>query len=96
MLTTELKNKTLKSLAGLIRKNADQIIERNQQDLTRAVDLDPTLVDRLKVDTKKVEGMAQSVEAVWEAEDPQGKLLYSFTHPNGMLVENRVVPSGGS
>ena len=88
------KNKVLKDLAELVAKNAEKIIQNNQLDLTNAKDLDATLYDRLKVDEKKVHGMVTSIEEVIEREDPEHKLLYSYTHPNGMKVENRVVPFG--
>jgi glutamate-5-semialdehyde dehydrogenase len=92
--STQAKNNTLKDLAALIRANKDEIIAQNKIDLEQAGDIDPTLVDRLKVDEKKVEGMAISVEDVITHEDPQGKVLHEYLHPNGMKVQNRVVPFG--
>ena len=92
--STQAKNDTLKDLADLIRANKNEIIAQNKIDLEQAGDIDPTLVDRLKVDEKKVEGMALSVEDVITHEDPQGKVLHEYLHPNGMKVQNRVVPFG--
>ncbi len=88
------KNAILTDLAQLIDQNRAKIIARNQLDLANAKNIDATLYDRLKVDDKKVDGMVQAVREVIEMEDPQGQLLSSYTHPNGMLVENRVVPFG--
>ena len=51
-------------------------------------------MDRLKVNEDKVEGMVTAVEQVLLLPDPQGEILSSYTHPNGMLIENRVVPFG--
>jgi len=93
-LTTEKKNRVLTDLAGLLQSHSEEIIAQNKADLESAADLDPTLLDRLKVDAKKVAGMVASVEEVLKMEDPQGKLLYRYRHPNGMKVENRVVPFG--
>lgn len=78
----------------LIEDHASEIIKANQLDLEKAGDLDPTLVDRLKVDDKKVKGMVGSVAEVLGLEDPEGKILSAYDHPNGMKVENRVVPFG--
>ncbi|MFT6747339.1 MAG: glutamate-5-semialdehyde dehydrogenase, partial [Glaciecola sp.] len=94
IFTTETKNNTLKDLAALIRANKQEIIAQNKIDLEQAGDIDPTLIDRLKVDKKKVDGMAASVEDVITHEDPQGKVLHEYNHPNGMKVQNRVVPFG--
>lgn len=93
-LTTELKNNTLKELARLISLNRDEIISKNATDLDHAVNLDPTLLDRLKVNNEKVDGMILAIQEVIQLNDPQGNLLSSYNHPNGMLVENKVVPFG--
>lgn len=94
IFSTEVKNNTLKDLAALIRANKKEIIAQNRIDLEQAGDIDPTLIDRLKVDEKKVEGMAISVEDVITHDDPQGKVLHEYNHPNGMKVQNKVVPFG--
>ncbi len=88
------KNTVLQDLANLIQTNQDQIIAANQKDLALAKDLDPTLVDRLKVDEKKVQGMIQSVEDVIFMADPEGQILYEHSHENGIKIQNRVVPFG--
>ncbi|MFY0687134.1 MAG: glutamate-5-semialdehyde dehydrogenase [Cyclobacteriaceae bacterium] len=94
VLSEEKKNQTLQYLAKLISENQQEIITSNQKDLALAGSLDPTLVDRLKVDQQKVDGMVAAIEEVISLKDPQGKLLSSYDHPNGMKVENRVVPFG--
>lgn len=94
IFSTETKNKALKDLALLIAENKSEIIKHNKTDLELAGNIDPTLIDRLKVDEKKVDGMVSAVEEVIQAEDPQGKVLHEYSHPNGMLVQNKVVPFG--
>jgi glutamate-5-semialdehyde dehydrogenase len=94
IFSTQTKNAVLKDLAALIIANKQEIIAQNKIDLEQAGDIDPTLIDRLKVDDKKVDGMAASVEDVITHEDPQGKVLHEYNHPNGMKVQNRVVPFG--
>lgn len=93
-ITTKLKNATLALLSELIFENKASIISANKRDLESAENLDPTLVDRLKVDEKKVQGMIDAIKEVIELDDPQGRVLSKYQHPNGMLVENRVVPFG--
>jgi|TARA_B100000795_G_C22800745_1_gene441782 glutamate-5-semialdehyde dehydrogenase len=94
IFSTETKNKTLQDLADLIAENKEVIIEANKIDLELAGDIDPTLIDRLKVDSKKVDGMVASILDVITHEDPQGKVLHEYAHPNGMLVQNKLVPFG--
>lgn len=94
IFSTETKNKTLQDLATLIAANKEAIISANKEDLDLAGNIDPTLIDRLKVDSKKVDGMVSSILDVITHEDPQGKVLHEYAHPNGMLVQNKLVPFG--
>lgn len=94
ILDSNTKNKTLRDLALLISEHKAEIIRQNQVDLDHAANLDPTLVDRLKVNEKKVDGMMAAIEEVIGLEDPEGKVLYQYQHPNGIFVENRIVPFG--
>jgi glutamate-5-semialdehyde dehydrogenase len=93
-MNTEQKNRVLGALAELLVKNQANIIEANQQDISACSDIDPSMLDRLKVDEKKVQGMVSAVEQAMELEDPEGKVLYSFQHDNGLKIENRSVPFG--
>ena len=88
------KNKVLRDLAELIDHNRDEIIAKNKLDLSSAVNLDATLQDRLKVDQGKIDAMIASIQDVINIEDPEGKLLSEYDHPNGIKVKNKVVPFG--
>ncbi len=89
-----LKNKVLKSLALLIDQNRKAIVSANKADVLAVQNIDPSLLDRLKVDLQKVDGMITSVEQLINLPDPEGVVLSSYTHPNGMLVENKRVAFG--
>ena len=75
ILGTDIKDAVLRELAELIDTHRSKIISANQQDLAAARDLDPTLIDRLLVDDKKVDGMIAAIEEVIALDDPQGKVL---------------------
>jgi glutamate-5-semialdehyde dehydrogenase len=94
VMQTDIKNKTLSDLAELISTHKSEIIRQNKIDLAGTDELDPTLVDRLKVDEKKVDAMIASINEVIHLEDPEGQVLHYYDHPNGMKVENRSVPFG--
>ena len=94
ILDSNIKNKTLGDLAELILKHKSEIIQQNKIDLDSAGNLDPTLIDRLKVNEKKVDGMVASIKEVINLEDPEGRVLSQYKHPNGIFVENRIVPFG--
>ncbi len=88
------KNQILQDLANLIQDNEQEIIRQNKIDLENAMTIDATLVDRLKVDEKKVASMVQAVREVIGIEDPENKILSEYVHPNGIKVVNKVVPFG--
>jgi glutamate-5-semialdehyde dehydrogenase len=93
-MQTDIKNKTLSDLAKLISEHKSEIIHQNKKDFASFNELDPTLVDRLKVDEKKVDAMVASINEVIHLEDPEGQILHRYNHPNGLQVENRSVPFG--
>jgi len=88
------KNKVLRDLATLIQDHSDSIKAANAKDLANADGMDATLLDRLKVDDKKVAAMVTSIHDVIKIADPVGKVLSEYDHPNGMKVKNKVVPFG--
>ncbi|MCO6499646.1 MAG: glutamate-5-semialdehyde dehydrogenase [Vicingus serpentipes] len=93
-MDTNKKNNVLKSLATLLLKSEQQIIAANKEDVAVCPKDDISLLDRLRVDENKVQSMIDAVNQTIELNDPEGKVLSSFSHENGMLVENKTVPFG--
>lgn len=94
-MNTTQKDNVLNTLAQLILDNKEEIIAQNKIDVSLcSPEKDPSIFDRLIVDEKKVIGMADAVKKVIELNDPEGKVIQENTHPNGMKIENRVVPFG--
>lgn len=88
------RNLVLKRLSELLKANQSEIIAENQKDLESCNKKDKALYDRLKVDENKVLGMINCVNQALETEDILGKTIYSYQHPKGMLIENKIVPFG--
>ena len=57
MISTKTKNAVLSSLADQLAGNEIRIIGANQQDVEAYEGTDESMLDRLKVDSKKVAGM---------------------------------------
>ena len=93
-MQTILKNKVLIRLSEIISSHENEILAANRQDLNAFPDMDASTKDRLKVDEKKIVGMIQSLRDVAELPDPEGKILYGYTRPDGLHIENRSVPFG--
>lgn len=94
MIGTVVKNRILIRLAEILQERKNAIIEANRSDMDAYPDMDEALKDRLKVDGKKIDGMSDSLQQVAELDDPEGEILYEFTRPDGLKIENRTVPFG--
>ena len=93
-MDTSQKNNVLKTLADLLSKNKQRIINANKEDVEICPKDDISLLDRLKVDEKKVQAMIDAVNQTIELDDPEAKIISTFSHENGMVVENKTVPFG--
>lgn len=94
--TTEEKNKVLKSISEALIEHADKIIEANAIDIQNGIDngMSQALLDRLKLDIERVEGMAKGVSDLIDLPDPVGRVLDSFKRPNGLKIEKVSTPLG--
>ena len=88
------KNAALNAAAAAIRRQQGQIIAANERDIAAARDLSPAAIDRLKLDAKRVEGIAQAVEAVCALPDPVGRELARWQRPNGLDIARIATPIG--
>ena len=95
-LSTETKNKALLAVAEQIKADAAEIIAANKIDLDhgRENGMHPGLMDRLMLDDKRIEGIAEGLRQVAELPDPIGEVMEEFTRPNGMKIKKVRVPMG--
>ncbi len=94
---TARKNQALQKMADALvePEHADRILEANRRDLEAAKGtVADVMLDRLMLDEKRLEGMAQGIRAVAELEDPVGKILFQTRHANGMTISKKAVPMG--
>ncbi len=93
-MKTSKKNKVLKNLARLLQENKKEIINKNKKDIENCENISESLLDRLKINEDKIDGMIESVEKTITFEDPEGKILYEYVHDNKMVVKNTSVAFG--
>jgi glutamate-5-semialdehyde dehydrogenase len=93
---TATKAKALERAAGAIRAGEAAILAANARDMAAGQDfgLTATLLDRLKLDPKRIAGIAAGLEAVARLDDPVGAVIDRRTRPNGMAIERVRVPLG--
>jgi glutamate-5-semialdehyde dehydrogenase len=94
-LTTEQKNKALIKMGEAILAAQDEILAANAEDVTRAKEAGQTvMVDRLKLDAARIEGIVNELKNVASLEDEVGKILSRDERPNGLSLEKVRVPLG--
>lgn len=94
--SAEQRNRALAAMATSLRERAPAILAANRQDLAdaRAAGLAPSFIDRLALDEARLEAIAQAVADIAALPDPVGKVLASWTQPNGLVFERVATPLG--
>jgi glutamate-5-semialdehyde dehydrogenase len=84
----------LRAAAELVRERAEDLRRANAADVEAATGrLDEGALDRLRLDDKRIESIAQGLEAT-AALDPIEREIRSWTLPNGLHVSERRIPIG--
>ncbi len=93
---TVLKNQALKAISDALLKNTDKILEENQKDMQNAVQnqMSPAMQDRLKLDAKRIQAIANAVLKVVALDDPIGEEVKGWLRPNGLRIRQVRVPMG--
>jgi len=96
LLPTVAKDQALQSAATAIVANVGQILAANAEDLeaARAAGTMPSMLDRLALDSERVEGIAAGLRQVAGLPDPVGEVLRGYTLPNGLQLREQRVPLG--
>ena len=95
-LSADAKNVALCRMANALEANAQKILAANQADVeaAKAKGVKPALLDRLALDQKKVQTMANELREVSALPDPIGTILSSWTRPNGLIISQVRVALG--
>ncbi|MDZ3830372.1 MAG: glutamate-5-semialdehyde dehydrogenase [Sphingopyxis sp.] len=94
--TTTEKAAALRAAAQQLRGEAPAILAANAHDMDagRANGLSAAMLDRLRLDTARLNGIADAVEAVAALPDPVGAEIDRSTRPNGIELARVRVPLG--
>ncbi|MCR5415553.1 MAG: glutamate-5-semialdehyde dehydrogenase [Pseudobutyrivibrio sp.] len=95
-LTTEEKNSAILLVADKLEQNSETIIAANAIDMKNGEEkgLNPGLLDRLKLTEDRIKSMADGLRQVVALDDPIGQITESFTRPNGLEINKKLVPIG--
>lgn len=91
-----VKNKALLAIADALVANTDEIVKANDIDLENGKNagLTPSLLDRLKLGSDRINAMAEGVRKVASLNDPVGTVVSGYKAENGMEITRVKVPLG--
>jgi len=94
--STEAKNSTLREMAASLRNRKPEIMAENDKDMAAGAEkgLTTAMLDRLKLDEDRIEGVAAGLEAIAGLIDPVGSIESAWDRPNGLQIERVRVPLG--
>ncbi|MCC6152651.1 MAG: glutamate-5-semialdehyde dehydrogenase [Candidatus Hydrogenedentes bacterium] len=95
-LSTSVKDSALKNIARKLRESHDLLISENSKDLEagRAKGLSAAMLDRLALNTKRIDAMAEGLEQVAALPDPVGDIVSQVVRPNGLKIAQIRAPLG--
>lgn len=96
IISTETKNNALIAMADALIENKDIILEANLKDMENGKNkgLSISLLDRLMLDEKRINSMAQGLKDVAALDDPIGEVIKMWKRPNNLKIGQIRVPLG--
>ncbi len=95
-LKTSEKNKALLIASELVDAEREKIKEENEKDIKSAQEmgLKPSVIDRLTLNDRRIDGMIKVLRDVANLPDPVGEIVRMWTVPNGLKIGKMRVPLG--
>jgi len=92
----ERKHAALIGAAAFLRARADAILAANAEDLVAAEarGLSGAMLDRLTLNHRGIEAMADGLRAIAAQPDPVGRVLAEWDRPNGLHIQRVSTPIG--
>ncbi|MBE0427476.1 MAG: glutamate-5-semialdehyde dehydrogenase [Nitrospirae bacterium] len=94
--SSKQKNDALIKMAEALQERAKELISENKKDIKFAEEkgLSKALIDRLTLNEKRIDEMAQGLVEVSALPDPVGEIIKMWKRPNTMTVGKMRVPVG--
>ncbi len=90
------KNEAIEAVAAQLWQDREAILAANRQDLAAAAQsgTSEALLDRLRLDEKRLDGIVADLRQVKQLPDPVNELMEEKTLSNGLRLSKRRVPLG--
>ncbi|MBI4249097.1 MAG: glutamate-5-semialdehyde dehydrogenase [Elusimicrobia bacterium] len=92
----KIKNKALREMASAVRRHAAGILAENRKEAgkCKAAGRSAAFIDRLSLDSRRLEDAAAGLERVAGLPDPVGEISDFAVRPNGLVIRKMRVPLG--
>ncbi|MFQ6756820.1 glutamate-5-semialdehyde dehydrogenase [Cereibacter sphaeroides] len=90
------KEEALNAAAEAMLARSDEILEANGRDLAFGAEkgLTPAMMDRLKLDAARIDGIVEGLRAVAGQPDPVGQVIAEWDRPSGLHIRRVRTPLG--
>ena len=90
------KNSVLKLFNKYLETYSQSILNANKRDISIAKlkKIKSSMIDRLKLDKKKIKQIRDSINEIIKFKNPLGKILSSWKRPNGLVINRVSIPIG--
>ena len=94
--SSDQKSQAIRNAAQCLRAEAADILAINAQEVRQSQEagLSLAMIDRLMLDSERVESIARAIEDIADLPDPIGVVIDSWTRPNGLRIERVRTPLG--
>ena len=94
-VSDERINEALLRMADALIENTEKILKANEADIENARDkISPVMIDRLRLTSERICGMADGIREITKLPSPLGKRLKRVERPNGLIIDKVTVPMG--
>ena len=95
-INIDKRNSVLKQYSQYLKTNSRSILNSNKKDVSNAKSkkIKDSMLDRLKLNNKKITQIRNSIEEIIKFKDPLGKTLSSWKRPNDLIIKRVSIPIG--
>ena len=95
-ISIEKRNSVLQQFSKFLKINSRLILDSNKKDISKAKSkkLKDSMIDRLRLDHKKIEQIRNAIKEIIKFKDPLGKTLSTWKRPNGLIIKKVSIPIG--
>jgi len=95
-LSIDKKNSVLKQFSQYLKANEKSILSANKKDIfyAKSKRIKDSMIDRLKLTSKKISQIRNSIDKIIKFKNPIGKTISSWKRPNGLIIKRISIPIG--